>query len=563
MTRQRRIFCYSLATVFGIACFWWLFYMPHGSRTVLRAILPNASFVSVHDKAAGRWQEIVRNPVADSLLDFTEVPADVLNQLSNPEVTKWLDRLAGERFAVAHVRNLNYVRADAILFSSWIGNYSWLVRWGASLGLIPQLDRKGSHAKRPIWTVKGAPVFGGRRISVAVADGVLMCCISRDPEGVRFMVECFDRTLMGRSRSARPTESILDMDDEYHISGLWSSDELDKGWVRELKAISSLSHDVVISCLVSNRVTGSIEGDYSLPSATALTETGLGSLGRVLGDLPEILAILPSQYIERYETFREQVGMPKSPEWWHILADAVRKNGSAKEQKHIFVCMMGGEYRGRMRSIYSADHDARLRERGLAVPSFMVGVQIGDSDVAGKLSSGCVDAINRQYGTGLIERRIPVGDLAVIVLEGTVKSWYSTFLLEERFAYAFVGDWLVIGSNSESLMKLVARYQRDEATAQAASSRWLHRLEEAFTATEGGPGPNTFLWTDFTASSATMRDGLAVWIMKLVGNPRTSRTRAKLKVAQKMISALEHLESVRAWIVSTDSGTQLHFSVGQ
>ena len=64
-----------------------------------------------------------------------------------------------------------------------------------------------------------------------------------------------------------------------------------------------------------------------------------------------------------------------------------------------------------------------------------------------------LDGINRRYGAGVTHKSMPVGDLEITVIEGTGRDDYSKLSTSEQVAWMTFGNWFVLCSNAEILMR--------------------------------------------------------------------------------------------------------------
>ena len=145
-------------------------------------------------------------------------------------------------------------------------------------------------------------------------------------------------------------------------------------------------------------------------------------------------------------------------------------------------------------------------------------------------------------------------------IDGTGRDVYGKFRSEERVAYALCGKWLLISSNAQALMKIVARYQTRAAIREAGSARWLQHLrsdEQALTSARG------FFWADLDEAGLTIKDALAVWRLALEGNRAKRLTHSRVETAEGMMDAVRRLGEITAASEPTPTATKVTVTVGK
>jgi len=520
MTRiLRRIVFWSLLAVFIASSVFWIFYVPYDSRAVLRAIPSNAAYVSVHENLAGRWNDVSASPLLRSLAWGAGISATNLDAtLADRETIKWIDKLAGRQVAIAYLPSLGDTHCEGWLFSAWIGGFSQRLRWYASLGWVEELKQSGSYAKQRLWSMRLPGMRGNMKISVAISEGVIMGCVSQIPQGVRFMIESFDG-LKPDSMAAAGAQAA-------DSSLFWKGTASDRGWVN-YEGVPPFCFELPV--LRGSNAQGRIVIPAGMSSNSALLSvTQFQDLGQFLGDTPEIICL------SRLGNARRILAMPEIPAEARSVADMVMKDLGGKHDGNMFVCMFGGKYRGRMKSLLPGGLGDEIG--GIPVPSVMVGLEMSNTNQAYDVVSATLDRLNSEYKLGLIPRPVVVGNETVISFEGTSQNKYSTFRSEERVCYFAFHRWLILSSNLDSLSKIVARFQREEAAKEAASARWMKRLaDDERTA--------VFFWTDMAAAGTTIRDALALGKISLGFNqsPQVRKSRKMLSFAMDWFDLLRQL----------------------
>lgn len=531
-----------LVAVFCGALAWWVFYLPYDANAVLRAIPADVPFVSVHDNLAARWPGVCGSQLLRCLAFSAGIKTQDIDRVaSDPETLRWINKLAGRRLAIAYVPSLNGTGREAWLLSSWIGGYSQRLRWMASLGLIPDAKPVGTCGRQRIWAVPMAGVAGNKKLSVAVSDGVLMCCISAVPQGVSTMVEALDGG--GRSASGISAERL-----SQEAAILRECGVSDRGWVAYGDEWPPFSFEV--DSLRGADSSGRIRVRDILRGAIVPLKAGeLGNLGMFLGDAPEILAVFRARQALQF------LGTPGIPDGANVVSNIVGTCVGDKPDRRMFVCLFGGKYRARMKSVMPEGLGDLLG--GIPVPVIMCGIEADDAGSGRRTAAMLLDRLNAEYRLGIIARPIPVGDETVMSVEGTGPGDYSKLAAEERVAYTVCGRWLILSSNVEVLSKLVARYQGDQAKKEAFSSRWLKGLGKEDAAA-------VYAWSNLDAAGVTLSDSLALWKFSMEGDrsPQGRRLRRTLNILTDWMDAVRPLQC--GYVAAHLDGeiTELHFVQG-
>ncbi|MEI6809283.1 MAG: hypothetical protein WCN95_11235, partial [bacterium] len=532
----------ALVTAFCGTLVWWSCYLPYDETAVLRAIPADVAFVSVHDNLGARWPDVCGSQLVRCLALSAGVKTqDVVEAASDPEIIKWIRKLAGMQAAIAYTPSLSGTGREAWLISSWIGGYSQRLRWMASLGLIKDAVPVGMCGRQRIWTAPIAGLPGNKKLSVAVSEGVLMCCISAVSNGVSVMVEAFDR--IGRSRPGISSEEL-----SQEASILHDCRVPDRGWVAYGRDWPSFSLE--FDSLRGSNSWGRIRVRDVLQSGVPPLKIGdLERLGTFLGDTPEIVTLFRASHA------LQVLGMHGVPPEAKLFADIVKRCSGDKGDPRMFMCLFGGKYRARIKSILPDELGDLLG--GIPVPVVMCGIEVDDADAARQMATGLLDYLNAGCKLGIIARAIPVLSETVVAIEGTGQGDYSSFKAEERVAYTVCGRWLILSSNVEILSKLVVRYQADETKVQAMSGRWLKGLMRENAAT-------VYAWSDLDAAGVTLKDSMALYklSMKSDSTPEIRRLRHTLNFAMEWMDSIRQLNcgSIAA---STDGTiTELRFVQG-
>ena len=548
MSRVRRfllpIFCALLAALAA----WWLLYVPYEPTRPFSAIPANAVFAGVHDRLADRLGDVLASPLTDALLSYSGLDRKWLETIENdPDVLKWLPRLAGRRVVIAYVPSLGNTGCEAWLISAWAGGYSQCLRWLASLNLVPNVTSVGEYAQRPVWKVKlPAKVAGRYSMSVSVAEGLVLVCVSRDPYGVRHMLD----TLDGRA----PIPSLPERNPMSGVSALIEGTAPDRGW-----AATALPTSYEITAQSQGQVAGRawirhrLRAGAALPGAANLKDAAL-----LLGDIPEAVCLFEPEAARQLllDLSKNSPGHTGSA-WMKIMAETFEKAAAPEGGRACgFICLLGGEYRSRLRSLLPPDYSGPLK--GLPAPVFMVGVRIADPVNAQALAGWVVDSLNAKYRLGIFPWPMSAGNYEVFGLEGTGEDQYSKLSVDERCAFSVCDGWLVFSTCTEALLKIVARFQRDESKQEAASCRWLMAYEAAET-----NRPVAFLWSDLDDACVTLKDGLGLWRLALAETENSESAKVRsLREDMAWMDTLRMLRHCAIGAAPAGNATELRFNFG-
>jgi hypothetical protein len=471
-------------------------------------------------------------------------PEEVKLPLEDSDSQKWLDRLAGRRLAFAYAPRLGPGATDGWIACSWIGGYSQRLRWYAAFGLVDGIEKIGTHSKRTIWRVTDVDLPPGNTLTACVVEGLLFVCMSRDPEGVRHVINTYD--------GFGTVESFRMMAADRKLNFLWEGVEPDRGWINQGKgfALKLTTHG-------ADGIVGSVNVPYrpEVPEGMAFVVERQVSLGKLLGNVPEAVAVSTGAHVKDLVDFAGMM-TPSDRRWINIVnkfIDEAAEQGG--EKVPAFAAVFGGDYRGRVKSLYP--DELRDMMKGVPVPVIVAGIRVGNSDKGSILGKKLIDWINGSYQFGLITRPVAIGDYTVRAVEGTGDNAYSELEQNEWAGLAACDEWLLLSSNTEILTKLVARYQRSEAMAGIDRGRWLNTFKQ-----QSGDDSMGYVWSDLGAVGVTLKDTLALLRLAATG-PRKYRERERLDTAMDWMESVRILEACTVDVVPDGKSVNVNFRVGQ
>lgn len=511
MRVPRRVINALPAVVLAVTVLYWLVHIPYEPSKVFDAVPAGVSFASTHDNLSGRFTAIVSNKLVASILAATggDIQAKALARGSGP-AGRWPARLLGRRLVLAHVPALGKSRPEAWVLSSWVGGWSQCIRWAARLRLVDGVRMAGVYAKRPFFEVTGAAI-DGLNVSVCPAEGLLLVCLSKDPAGVRNMLDALDGRVPALAQ-ALPEQgrAMLTLDsrpDRFWVAGTMPA------W-----------GGIDVSSLTAAGGTA-----FSPPKDAGIhPEVAAQDLARVLGPIPEGVALFSSRMAREILLTPFSRRGSRVEVWRTVMADLI-SSVSGDGDGTAFIALLGDEYMGHMKSFTAKP--GKDPGKGLAVPTFLIGVKVDDPGDAQGRVLGALDRLNSEYKGGLIASSMPAGGDSVMVVEGTGNGWYGKLWLEERVSFMVKDGWLIIASNTESLLRLLAA-GRGVPAVDVSAVPWAQKT------TAGEPGESLArVWMDLGRAGITINDGLGLWMLSLLGSDHSSKSttdgvRQSLKVME-------------------------------
>jgi len=166
---------------------WWIASVPHQPLRLYQAIPHTAIFVSEHDWL-GRALERFRNqsPGGGGCGRDRRNGGGVGRFNSDPVIARWRQRLAAREAVIAYVPALGFQGEPAWIVAAWIGGDSQRLRWNTLFARGSGLREVRLGHSSTIWIVETEKSAAQERhLSLALSEGVLLGCLSRDPQGVR------------------------------------------------------------------------------------------------------------------------------------------------------------------------------------------------------------------------------------------------------------------------------------------------------------------------------------------------------------------------------------------
>ena len=493
MTRgQRRLTTWLLLLLLIGGSVYWSFTIPYQPRQIYRGIPGSASLVLTHDRLAERWDDILDNPAGVSLLTVLGVD---LETLRDPSIKPLLNLFAEDKVAVAFVPELGFLSEPAWVFSSWMGGKAIALRWSKKIiqrvGLIPL----PSHSGWPVWMTEEVFDDRGTRFMFALADGVAVGVLSRDPAAIEEALAAYN----GYYPSVFHRPDLQPMIDE-----ALASEQPDRGWLIP----RLLGLDAAWPAWLSFNLSLDREERFSAAAHYPMDEMPPREIDPVAwSPVRPRLAATSVGYAVASPTLTDAFLTRSLPQPWMAPFRPLLVGGDGP-----LVAAAAG--------ILTDEFSGRFK--GIKLPTLLVAARIRDGVDPSTLLADLIDRVNGYYQWQLVPRYERVGDVTVAVLESGGASLYSALGRQEYPSVAILDSWLVLGSNFKGLRT------------------WLTGLDPAMvdvSAVPDGPDPLLGLWFDLAEGGKAIRLALSAWSLKLMLESPVDSGPAREKISE-----------IKAWI---------------
>ncbi len=586
----------------------WIFWIPFQPSRLYRAIPANAVFVSSHDNIAGRWKCLSTNVLLKSLVSRIPVFPGKSSILPDFVKTKtWMAHLASRKTVIGFVPSTEYSGEPTWIAASWIGNASiymrWLLRWKS----IRAISLLGNYGGRFMWGLNQPITESGMKLSFAIGEGMILCCLSHDPIGIRQVIKTYDSTRSGSDLQLK-VNSLLSI----HTHGKTNltfnlrSDPQDRGVIR-LPWTSSHTHNPVfisysIPLLTPDGLTADIHIHSNMTAYTPITETvDLSIPGKLLNDFPAITIILPLNMTidlltacpafppkalasakpsavaarQSAATARRQpaepgfLAHPKSTDvsknlshiiWIKTIKNLLKSNHVTFKNNAFVLSALTGKYSGEFGlSALMGDKNKGTEYDVLRVkiPAVMGMVKIKHAESVSILINQALNTLNTESRMGLFVNPVPIqaGNQSVYTIESTKNNFLSALAVKDRPAYSVYKNWLIFSTNARSLIKLLEQTQGPDA--DILTGKWQEELQ----ATRA----SAFAWLNLHSVNKTLQLPLFLYSQKLKASHTSSSYRAKLDPAiiKSWFRDVRHLKTCTIWMEPLESQPVIHIEIGK
>ena len=549
----------GLAVVLGVAgC--WACTVPYRPGKVYDAVPPNAVLVTRHLEVGARWGDVVRNPIAQSLLGTAGLDmADLLAAADDEETCSWVRKLTGRETLLAYVPE-GGGRREAWLGAAWLGGGAQRLRWQLELFNPPGYRRMGRCCGCPLWEVEGADVGYGKRLVLAFAEGMLLAAISSDPMAIEPMVLALERPELRLKAQDETFGRFVGRDDR---------EVADVAWVREDSAFEGIAvgwgvggERVELSELAQERLAGRVEfgggwtGQEAFPASAERAPRGWEGLENVLGSAPCAVVTASRGTLD---------WLWRTPGLDSISRHAILMALTAVGDRVVLACL-DGDLSGRL----SFGMMKSFGLRGIRVPTLVAATPVpqGEGDALAKLQQ-VLDACNARYRGAFTMRPVaPTADVKMWTLESAGgDEWVDALSLEDRPACAVIDGWLIVASNLDALRAL-ARGKGREATAIAARKAGDSDLRPAWALAAESETAPAWAWMDIRRAGDATIDVLSMMTMvmrfapELEAEQRTANRQA-IAATKTWVRALQPFAEVRASLERCEDGLALAADLGE
>jgi hypothetical protein len=513
----------------------WLLYVPYRPEHLLRAVPANAQILTAHDNLAARWTGLMQNPLLQSLALTLGVDTTLLKTFAaDPEVQKWVTRLAARNTVLAYVPRLGAGGRPAWMLASWLGGDSQVLRHQLTWFPLPGFERHAAHNGVPYWTVQMSGLKDGQQIALAFVEGLLIACVGDDNTAILDLLDTSDGLLpsLALARGAR-------------LSDYWclAPAAPDHGWVDTPSFVrptpgrpAAPPLTISISTVQSNYIEGGLCGPFPLlPAAKTSAKTlECGDLAKFTGNLPMTTVVL-----------RNEAALPLltnllGSEWPGMLDVALRLQGTDRAAVFLF----GGDFGGKL--------------FGFRIPALVAAIPMRKPEaMLGLMHGQLLGSLGQQYGLRLTARELKAGARTCFVIESAAPGLFGDLPPDERPAFAVLESWFLVASSARSLAALLARYDTSTADNEARTARWPEGLAQA----RGGG----YAWTDTAKLRDELRLVIAAYALKLtLEDPQgAAARRQQLNLWKAWLDALAPLGETRFWLTADGQLAALRFQAGR
>ena len=520
---SRRALFYTLLVLFVAALCTWCFYFPHNEDLLYRSIPNNATFVSRHERLAGRWQVLARSPLVRRVLATHGVSEEQIEAvLDDPQLASSVDRLVGRDTVVAYMERYGSTADEGWIAASWVGASSQLIRLGVASGRFGDLERIGIADGRHVWSLDPKLDDPRLRLSFHVSGGLFLACLSTDPAGVAVML----RSGLRGKRAMEDLRRNL------------SDGGADRGWFcwfeRDGQRLQRRELRCAIRVQDETRCDGWVRGYMGIPSVTGSLEPDISG-NPLLSVLPEAVAMVP------FGQIAPLLGAKGMPPWWQTIARVVGEE--LEPDSSVIACILGDDYAGRI--------------MGYRVPTLMLGVRVREpANVIGAIRLG-LDTLNADKGWALIPHIVFTenadgGETVLTVINSTKRDALRALDPKERPSFAMSGDWLLLSSNLGAIRKLVA----SPGNEPSPPFRELRRSVD--------PDTRLYFWLDIDDTAEELEHAIAVYKLGLMmeNAELAADTRRAVETVESWMQALRPFGTGCFRVTELENGHRVDFRLG-
>lgn len=496
--------------------FWRVVYFPYDRELLYRAIPQDAAFISEHQKLGERWETLAENPFTKSLLVSLGVkPEQVEKTVKDPGIELLLSKFAKDNTIVAYAPSYGRSGRPAWVLASWAGMHGQFARWGWYSSALTGFSPLHLDGGRGGWYMPLDEGGDGRILSLAVADGVLLACVSEDTDGVKYLIDRVER----RSQMSKALENRMLV--EQAADGI-----MDRGWYRT--GIRNGSHQPVLlgyslSEHSASRTAGRIEVNTGIPAGALTNSADADSLAKLLGANASAVVMVPYSYMDKL------LLAESGPDWLKMAGRGLK--AAALEDGTSFACLLKDEYSSKIMMV--------------KVPGFLVGTKIKDKDLSLAVVAGMIERMNVKYRWSFSPRKEEINGTTVMVLDGTAGGISALLKTEDHYAIFVYDGWLVFSSGFDSAKKLLSAGK--EGTAPWRSGYDVRKS-------------SAYAWVDLAAANQAMKTLHSLSLLLNSGGGGSMKD--SLAAGRSWIDSMRTLGACNLWLDQNPKGAVLDFQFG-
>lgn len=526
---KRRLAFFVLLLVLFLSFFVWrIAWFPYRPDLLRGAIPPQATLVSEHLHLGERWADTVSHPLVRALLQVGGVEAEALDDLGTDAGTRAVvDRLAARHVVLAQVPALGLEQQPAWVFASWAGFQGQLMRWGVYNSILRDFEPRQFSGGRKGWVLlDSGPDFGHMPLSLVVIEGVLLGCLSPDPDALSILIYRVENRVPPLPALTR-VEHALDP-----VHGPW--DHVLMGGLGDEytgtggdDAVWSAAWTLDSPTRASGTVRGPADGAWGI---TASNRLELAALGRLIGNSAAALLVAPT----------------------HVLAAVEGGDGMGDGVRVLWRRLFTLAPPGGQGFLMIGAPDQSGRMMGIRVASMIGGFPVAADDAEVQRVVGeALAAFNGRFDTTLRSRPTQAGLFIVNTIDSERSGPLSSLSDKERPCYFVHDGWFLFASNRSALEKVLAQ------GGVGSEPPWVDELSAT--------PSSSALWIDLAATGDAVGKVVAVLdLVALLGgrNPDALAARQRLSSVRDALAIVGDLRVTRAWGDATSRLFELHIDVG-
>ncbi len=171
---------------------WWALHIPHDALAPFGAIPDGVAFAHVSDDPGKRWAAIRENPLLPVFISSNDLRAiNMVAAFAGAESDATQSKIG--RGVIAYCPPSPRLPEGAWFAAAWLGSHSHLLRWWLTLACPESIQPLYEYGARPTWITSKPVNKQGQHLTLAVADGLLLLCLSHDQSAIRFSLAAHDK----------------------------------------------------------------------------------------------------------------------------------------------------------------------------------------------------------------------------------------------------------------------------------------------------------------------------------------------------------------------------------